>query len=596
MTDREITRSDKINSLQRVAAYRPIFTVLIVVVSTCAALFEAIGLSFLFPIIQISQQENQAVETGGNIMEIFVSIYGGFNLPVTLETLLFGAGLMIVTRYTLTFLSQWLATKLRMDYEGKMKEVAFSRALGTSTEYYDQKGSDDILNSVITETRFAGRVIGRIITFCREVLLAVMYLSIALFFGPVLTLFSVIVLGGLTYTIRYVINPGNVLGERVANANQRIQRNIQAGTQGIRDVKLFGLNDELLSKFQPNLENYAESNIKLKRNEELIGSTYDMMVALLLFFLIYIAVDILSISLATLGVLLFAMFRLAPRVSNLNSRFYSIEGDLPHLVRTHAFIDELAHNQEQSNDESPPDVVETICFNDVTFSYSNSDETVLDGITFDVGREEFVAFVGQSGVGKSTIASLLTRMYDPDTGEILVNGTPIDEFDLQEWRSKFGVVRQNPHIFNESLEFNLTIGNRDATREEIAKAVDTAKVSEFLEDLPKGYDTELGEDGVQLSGGQRQRVALARALLTDADILVLDEATSDLDSNLEREIHDAIENLRSEYTLFVIAHRLSTVKNADRIYTLESGEITEAGTHDELIDNGGKYSELYATQ
>jgi subfamily B ATP-binding cassette protein MsbA len=440
-------------------------------------------------------------------------------------------------------------------------------------------------------------VIGRIISFGQQILLAVVYLLIAFLFGPVLTLFAAVTLGLLTYIIRNVISPGGVLGERVANANQRIQQNTQAGTQGIRDVKLFGLNEELLSEFQLNLENYVSSNIKLQRNKELIGSAYEMVVALLLFFLIYLAIDILSISLATLGVLLFAMFRLAPRVSNLNSQFYSIEGDLPHLVRTHAFIDELAHNQERgSGDKSPPDVVETISFNDTSFSYNNAEEMVLDGITFEVDRGEFVAFVGQSGVGKSTLASLLTRMYDPDTGEISVNGTPIHEFDLREWRNKFGVVRQDPHIFNETLEFNLTIGKRDTTREEIAKAVNTAKVSEFLDDLPKGYDTELGEDGVQLSGGQRQRVALARALLTDADILVLDEATSDLDSNLEREIHSAIENLRSEYTLFVIAHRLSTVKNADRIYTLESGEITEVGTHDELMDNGGKYSELYATQ
>jgi subfamily B ATP-binding cassette protein MsbA len=189
--------------------------------------------------------------------------------------------------------------------------------------------------------------------------------------------------------------------------------------------------------------------------------------------------------------------------------------------------------------------------------------------------------------------SLLARLYEPDSGEIRANGQPIDAMDIDEWRSRVAVVRQDPFIFNDTLRYNLTIGNRDVSRDELDEVVRIARVDEFFDDLPDGYDTQLGDDGVRLSGGQRQRVALARALLKDADVLVLDEATSDLDSNLEREVQESIENMDREYAMVGVAHRLSTVKNADRIYTVDDGEIIETGGHEELINNAGQYAELY---
>ena len=229
------------------------------------------------------------------------------------------------------------------------------------------------------------------------------------------------------------------------------------------------------------------------------------------------------------------------------------------------------------------------------FSYENKKQ-VLRGISFQIERGEFVAFVGQSGAGKSTIVSLLARMYEPVSGEIRGNGTPIKDFEIPQWRSRLSVVRQNPFIFNDTLINNVTIGNRDATRADVEHICKIAKVDEFLGDLPDGYETRLGDDGVRLSGGQRQRVALARALIRDSDFLILDEATSDLDSNLEREVQEAIESMECDYGIIAIAHRLSTVKNADRIHTIESGEITETGRHRKLIQREGKYAELYAIQ
>jgi subfamily B ATP-binding cassette protein MsbA len=273
---------------------------------------------------------------------------------------------------------------------------------------------------------------------------------------------------------------------------------------------------------------------------------------------------------------------------------YNVEGNISHLVRTQDFLDELSERQEDDGDRSVSDV-DRVEFDDVRFSY-NEDEQVLRGVSFEVERGGFIAFVGQSGAGKSTIVSLLARMYDPDEGEVRADGVPIQEYDIDEWRSRVAVVRQNPFIFNDTLERNVTIGNREATREDVERVCEIAKVDEFLDDLPNGYESQLGDDGVRLSGGQRQRVALARALLKDADFLVLDEATSDLDSSLEKDVQASIEAMDRDYGIIAIAHRLSTVKNADTIYTLDDGEIIESGSHEELLEDEGEYAELYAIQ
>ncbi|MFY4816477.1 ABC transporter ATP-binding protein, partial [Haloarcula sp. AONF1] len=340
----------------------------------------------------------------------------------------------------------------------------------------------------------------------------------------------------------------------------------------------------------------TQSRIILRRNEAAIENFYNLVVAVSVFVLIYLALTFANLSVGELGVFLFAMFRLGPKASYVNTLYYRIENNLPHLIRTIQFTDELATYREPTGSaREVPEEIQEVEFDNVHFSY-DGEERVLRGIDFSVEKGEFIGFVGQSGAGKSTIVSLLARLYPVDDGEIRANGIPIGEMDIGEWRDRLSMVRQDPFIFNDTLRYNLTLGNREVPDAELDRVCSIAKVDEFIKELPDGYDSLLGDDGVRLSGGQQQRVALARALLEDADVLILDEATSDLDSNLEKQVQQAIEEMDRDYAIVTIAHRLSTVKNADRIYTIEEGRVTERGRHNELVEKNGKYAELYEIQ
>jgi subfamily B ATP-binding cassette protein MsbA len=313
-----------------------------------------------------------------------------------------------------------------------------------------------------------------------------------------------------------------------------------------------------------------------------------------MFVLVYLAIGYLELPFATLGVFLFAMFRLSPMISNLNNSVYSIDSALPHLLRTYDLVDDLEAHADAGGGDQAPDPVEEITLDDVTFHYEGDDG--VEDISLTARRGETVALAGPSGAGKSTIISLVAGLYAPDHGRILVNDTPLDRIEPAEWYDRVAVVPQDPFVFNETLAYNVAIGAPDASRAEIERVCEASQVSDFLDDLPDGLDSQLGDDGVKLSGGQKQRVAIARALLKDADVLLLDEATSELDSPTEKAILSNIEALDGEYITFVIGHWLSTIRDADRIYTVVDGELVESGTHRSLLDNDAHYADLYSSQ
>ncbi len=591
----EFSRRDIVRGLIDVAKFNPLLSGILLCLGFVTAALEGIGLTFILPIIELVQADDPTAEADG-LMLGFVTLYEMLGVSFTLETVIVGVTLVMGLRFSTLFLLKWFKEILRSTYIRDLRQRGFENALAAETAYYDEKGSDEVINAIITQTNYAGKVITKVIEFIEKGTLALMFGLIALYLSPVLGLIAAAVFVGLTIFVQSVVEQGTTVGGRVADANERIQESIQAGTQGIRDVKMFGMVDEVHTRFTDAIDDFVDSKVAVKKNKAAINSLYQFTAATTLFGLIYLALAVANLSLGALGVFLFAMFRLGPIVSKLNETAYGVLTDMPHLIRTQRFVDGLQNHAEPSGSEALAQRVESVQFDDVSFRYEDDDQ-VLSNVSFGIDRGEFVAFVGQSGAGKSTIAALLARLYEPDSGAITANGTPITEFSVADWRRKVAIVRQNPFIFNETLRYNLTIGNREASQAEIDRACELAMVSEFVDTLPNGYDSELGDDGVQLSGGQKQRVAIARALLkTDAEILILDEATSNLDTTLEDRIQESLEQTAREFTTLAIAHRLSTVRNADRIYTLEDGTITEAGGHEQLLDQNGKYAELYRSQ
>jgi subfamily B ATP-binding cassette protein MsbA len=240
-------------------------------------------------------------------------------------------------------------------------------------------------------------------------------------------------------------------------------------------------------------------------------------------------------------------------------------------------------------------IAHKVRFDDVTFGYDPS-RPVLENIAFDAAAGSVVALVGPSGAGKTTLVDLVARFYDPTGGRILIDDVDLKNFTVRSWRSQLGVVAQDTVLFHDTVRANIAYAMPDASDEAVARAAHTANAHDFIEQLPEGYNTVLGERGIRLSGGQRQRLAIARAILRDPPILILDEATSALDSESERLVQEAMDKLLQGRTVFVIAHRLSTVRNADQIIVLQDGRIVQMGAHEQLIAEGGLYRHLYRLQ
>jgi len=588
--------SERLSSIWRALNFRPALFFGTIGLSFVAAVLEGIGLSFIIPIVELAQEEGGARADGSRFVEAFEVAYAFLGIPLTLETLIIGSSIVIAVRYTLTFVVTWMKSAIEMYYRRELQLEVYERVVNAHVGITDERGSDEVINTIVTQALNAAQTLLQILTLVEQLLLSIVYLGISIYLAPLLTVFAGLLLGGVTVGIRYFLEKGYDIGDRVRIANEEVQSISQTTIHGIRDVKTFNMVDQLYDRFRQSVNEVTESNVTLRRNQAAMNNIHQGITAVTLFVIIYVALRFTSLSLGSLGLFLFAMFRLSPRVSRINNIYYNIEGKLPHLVQTHEFIDTLRENQEPTicNPQNVPESIETVAFDSVNFSYET--ELILNDVSYDVSSGEFIAFVGPSGAGKSTIVSLLARLYTPDDGTITVNDTPINEFDIDEWREAIALVRQAPYVFDLTLSENIAVGDPSSTEAERRAAAEAAGVTEFVDDLPSGFDTRLGEDAITLSGGQRQRVAIARALLKDTDVLILDEATSDLDRELEAQVHRRITDASEDRILIVVAHRLSTVRDADQIFTMKDGEIVETGTHDELTEQDGTYAQLYDTK
>jgi len=366
---------------------------------------------------------------------------------------------------------------------------------------------------------------------------------------------------------------------------------------GIRVVKAFGMEEEENAEFRQRNREQLKRAFKLVKNRAWGDALPVFLVAIG-----FVPVLVLANSLIGMG-----------RITVLELVVFASAGagminPIKRLVRCYNILQESMGAAERIFDlldvqpeiEDAPDAVEIhgvkegIRFRDVTFAYDG--EPVLKGVNLYVPRGQACAVVGEMGAGKSTLLDLLPRFYDPQAGSVEIDGIDVRKIKRRSLLDNIAIVSQHPFLFNRSIAENIRYGRRDATHDEVMAAAQAAHVHEFVSSLPDGYQTSTGEAGERLSGGQRQCVTIARAILKDAPILILDEATSNLDSESERAVQSALRNLMRGRTTFIIAHRLSTVRGADRIVVLKDGRIVEEGTHEDLIELGGEYEKLYRIQ
>jgi subfamily B ATP-binding cassette protein MsbA len=372
---------------------------------------------------------------------------------------------------------------------------------------------------------------------------------------------------------------------------------LQESIQGNRIVKAFGMEEYEIQRFAKENFRLFKQSLRASRIRGIVTPIMELLAAFGIGTVVWYGGSSVVAGGRTPGefmAFMAAMFFMYDPFKGLTRTYTVLHQGLAGAERVFEILDEPPNIRDKPDAEIAPRFSKAIEFRDVSFAYGA--KPVLSRINLTIRAGEVVALVGMSGAGKSTLADLIPRFYDVDAGQITIDGIDIRDVRLATLRSQIGIVTQHTFLFDDTVRNNIAYGDPQRGMQDIIAAAKAAHADEFIRAMPNGYDSMVGEMGMQLSGGQRQRLAIARALLKDAPILILDEATSALDSDSERMVQEALEHLMSERTTLVIAHRLSTIRNADRIVVLVDGTIVEEGTHEELLARKSEYSRLYSLQ
>lgn len=427
----------------------------------------------------------------------------------------------------------------------------------------------------------------------------VVLLSIAIFINWRLFLLSIILFPLITIP---VIRVGKALRKISTKSQEKmgeLNSALYEGISGIRIVKTFCMEDYEIDRFTKANQGFYKVSMKSAKRIIAIGPITELVGGCTAMFVLYwggrqVIQETLSFGMfAAFMVSMFQCVQPFKRLSSINAVLQQAQAA---ATRIFQILDIQEDVQDKGGAINLTKVKQSIRFENVSFKYKGEKEKVLKGITLEVPVGTVLAIVGPSGVGKTTLVNLIGRFYDVSGGRITFDGRDIRDISLKALREKIGIVTQEMFLFNDTVTTNIAYGNIKASRERIVQAAQAAGADEFIQTLPQGYDTVIGDRGFRLSGGEKQRLAIARAILKNPPILILDEATSQLDSQSEVLVQKAIEELMRGRTVFVIAHRLSTVRKASKIVVLDEGKITECGSHEELMNKAGLYKRLYQLQ
>jgi ATP-binding cassette subfamily B protein len=512
---------------------------------------------------------------------------------------------MVVARFLIiafgnafTVLNHYLSSKIEQNMVLDLRSDLFAHAQRLSLTFHDERQTGMLMSQINTQAAAVGNIVMVVPPIAEATLTLVGMLVIAILIDWQLALLSLLV-------IPFLYRSFGVYGKRIVPRLQKVQslewRSLSIVHESmamLRVIVTFGREDYEHQRFREQGQTAVDERVKLTVSQSLYTLGVQTVTAAGTSLVLGVGAWHVIEGTISLGELIVMMTYIASVYQPLEQLSLTVGTIHEQLVQFNASLDLLDTEPEVKEKDDAVELGRArgrVTADGVSFTYRGRNATLSD-ISFDARPGERVAIVGHTGAGKSTLMSLLIRFYDPHEGQIKVDGVDLRDLKLSSLRDQISVVLQEPLLFSGTIEDNIRYGKLEATEEEVRAAAGAANAHDFISGLPNGYGTVIGERGAQISGGERQRICVARAFLKDAPILILDEPTSSIDSKTERVILDALDDLMVGRTSFMIAHRLSTVRHVDQILVLDGGRIVERGTHEELVQHGGVYGQLYEAQ
>ncbi|MDJ0732739.1 MAG: ABC transporter ATP-binding protein [Nostocaceae cyanobacterium] len=578
----------------------PGWIILTIVLGFSGALFNGVGTTLVVPVIlKIVGQE---VDLSGAPPIIKAIMYPFDEIPETYRILVMSAAIVltIFLKNAANYASSLVSSSLTRRLTSDMREAGLRLLLEIDIDYYAKMKVGDIINRLGGELARAANAISNSIKLVIIVITILVFVALLVSISWQLTIAATFLLSLVTLINQYTIARSKQFGKQLSEMSKSYSITVLETLNGMRLVKATGNEDREYQRIQQLIREREKADFQSQMNSQAIAPLSEVLGITALILIVFCSKilfkeEIISLSTVLLTYLLI-LLRLLPFISQLNTLRSSFANTSTSVEIVAEFLNRDNKPLMNAGNFTYKSLKKGIHFHNVSFCYPGHEKLVLKDVDLYLPRGTTLALVGSSGAGKSTLADLLPRFYDPISGCITIDGVDLREFDLKTLRTAMGIVSQDTFLFNDSIKKNIAYGKPSATEAEIVTAAQLANAYEFIQKLPQGFDTMIGDRGVMLSGGQRQRLAIARALLQDPEILILDEATSALDTVSERLVQEAIDNLSQDRTTLVIAHRLSTVHKADQIAVLEQGRVVEVGGHTELLQKGGYYSRLYSMQ
>ncbi|WP_339229111.1 ABC transporter ATP-binding protein [Oceanobacillus sp. FSL K6-2867] len=498
--------------------------------------------------------------------------------------------------YIRQYLAQWVGNKVLYDIRDRL----FDHIQKLSLKFYSQTKTGEIISRVINDVEQTKNfVITGLMNVWLDLITILIAIGIMLSMDIGLTIVSIILFPFFGFAIKYFYGRLRKLTRERSQALAEVQGHLHERVQGVPVTRSFALEEYEQTQFEERNGNFLEKALvhtNWNAKTFAVTNTITDLAPLLVIAFAGYQVIIGNVTMGTMVAFVGYLERVYSPLRRLINSSTTLVQAVASIDRVFEFMNEKYDIVDKENAIDPGRVNGAVEFKNVSFRYDEEEQQVLENINLHVEEGETIAFVGMSGGGKSTLISLIPRFYDVTAGSIKVDGMDIRDMKARALRDNIGMVLQDNILFSESIAMNIRMGNPNATDEEVIAAAKAANAHDFIANLPSGYDTLVGERGVKLSGGQKQRVAIARVFLKNPPILIFDEATSALDLESEHLIQETMEKLAADRTTFIVAHRLATITHADRIVVIENGEITEIGSHQELMEKQGDYYQLYQIQ